>query len=365
MGPAGRPARGPATHRRVVPGAPRGALGVSDGGGAVPAISVVVPSHDRPLRLRWLLNALQEQTLDPAQWEVVVAHDSSGPETEELLRTHPLAAAGVLRHLTFDPGPGPAVKRNAGWRAARAPRILFTDDDCRPPRDWVANGLAAALARPDAILQGRTTIDPDELAVRQRVPHARSQEVDPPVPWAQTCNILYPRAVLEATGGFDESLPLAAGEDTDLALRARALGAPYEAAPDVLTYHCVEPASLLARMREVQRWEHLPFVVRAHPEVRDGLPGFGTCWKPAHARLPAAAAGVTLAATALARRRPGLLGAGVAAVVPWALAAAPRYGRDPRGVARSVSELPGRFALDVAEFTALARGSVRYRTLLL
>jgi hypothetical protein len=332
---------------------------------ARPAISVVVPSHDRPLRLRWLLNALEEQTLDPAQWEVIVAHDSSGPETEDLLRTHPLAGAGVLRHLTFEPGPGPAIKRNAAWRAARAGAVLFTDDDCRPPRDWVANALAATLASPGAILQGRTTIDPDELAVKHRVPHARSQEVDPPVPWAQTCNIIYPRAVLEATGGFDETLPLAAGEDTDLALRARALGTPYLAAPEVLTYHCVEPATLLARMREVQRWEHLPFVVRAHPEVREGLPGWGTCWKPAHARLPVAAAGLALAAVALRRRRPAPLVAGLAAVVPWALVASPQYGNSPRGVARAISELPGRFALDAAEVTALARGSIRYRTLLL
>ena len=28
-----------------------------------PEIAVVVPSHDRPVRLRWLLNALEEQTL--------------------------------------------------------------------------------------------------------------------------------------------------------------------------------------------------------------------------------------------------------------------------------------------------------------
>ncbi|MDX6659127.1 MAG: hypothetical protein QOH62_3920, partial [Solirubrobacteraceae bacterium] len=41
-----------------------------------PLISVVVPSHDRPLRLRWLLNALDEQTLAREQWEVIVAHDS-------------------------------------------------------------------------------------------------------------------------------------------------------------------------------------------------------------------------------------------------------------------------------------------------
>src|SRR5213593_4083172 len=58
---------------------------------ADPLISVVVPSHERPLRLRWLLNALEEQTLAREQWEVIVAHDS-GPETQELLREHPLAA---------------------------------------------------------------------------------------------------------------------------------------------------------------------------------------------------------------------------------------------------------------------------------
>ena len=36
--------------------------------------SVVVPSHGRPLRLRWLLNALEEQTY-AEPWEVVVVHD--------------------------------------------------------------------------------------------------------------------------------------------------------------------------------------------------------------------------------------------------------------------------------------------------
>ena len=36
------------------------------------AVSVVVASHARHLRLRWLLNAFEEQTLAPERWEVVV-----------------------------------------------------------------------------------------------------------------------------------------------------------------------------------------------------------------------------------------------------------------------------------------------------
>src|SRR5207247_9572197 len=97
--------------------------------------------------------------------------------------------------------------------------------------------------------------------------HAGTQEGSPPTPVAQTCNIAYARALLERSGGFDEALPLAAGEDTDLAIRAQALGAQIVAAPEVLTYHAVEAVTLPARLRETWRWQHLAYVVRRHPQL--------------------------------------------------------------------------------------------------
>jgi hypothetical protein len=69
-------------------------------------------------------------------------------------------------------------------------------------------------------------------------------------------------------------------------------------------------------------------------------------WKPSHAWLLAALVA-----------RPALLG--------WALAARPRYGRSPRGVARTLTELPGRAVVDAVEIAVLARASLRERTLLL
>src|SRR5687767_2596840 len=112
---------------------------------STPEIAVVVASHDRALRLRWLLNALEEQTLERDRWEIVVGHDSEGPETDELLTTHPLALSGSLRHVTLPPGSAPpGANRNAALRIVRAPLVAFTDDDCRPPRDWLANALKAA-----------------------------------------------------------------------------------------------------------------------------------------------------------------------------------------------------------------------------
>ena len=45
-----------------------------------PAASVVIASHGRPLRLRWLLNALEEQTLPRAEWELIVVQYAGGGE---------------------------------------------------------------------------------------------------------------------------------------------------------------------------------------------------------------------------------------------------------------------------------------------
>jgi GT2 family glycosyltransferase len=316
-----------------------------------PGVAVVVPSHDRPLRLRWLLNALEEQTLDRERWELIVAHDSIDPETAELLAKHPLEP----RVIEFAPGPGPAHKRNAGWRATEAPLIVFTDDDCRPPPEWLERLVEACEAAPEAIVQGRTTPDPDETALLHAAPWSRTQEIDPPTVWAQTCNIAYPRAVLERLGGFDERLPVASGEDTDLAQRAVEAGVALVAAPEAETHHAVDATWMAPALRAAWRWGHLAYLVKRHPGLRDAMPA-RVFWKRSHALL------LLGAAAGLATRRPA---AGALALVPWALEARPRYGHGARGLVRAASELPGRAALDATEIAALASGSVRYRTLLL
>ncbi|HEX2085576.1 MAG TPA: glycosyltransferase [Solirubrobacteraceae bacterium] len=311
-------------------------------------IAVAVASHARPVRLLWLLNALEEQTLPRERWEVVVAHDS-GPasHTERVLAGHPLAAAGVLRHVTLSRPGGPAELRNAAWRATTAPLIAFTDDDCRPPPEWLERALAAARSAPGAVVQGTTRPDPDETGLL-RAARVRTMWVDPPAWQAQTCNIVYPRAAVERAGGFDErDLPLCAGEDTDLFCRT---GAPLVAAPGVLTYHAVEPMSVVARVRFAWRWRQLPALVARHPELRRHAE-LGVFWKRRHARFLLALAG-------LAARRPAL-------ALPWALAALPSYGPGVRGRVRAVSELPGQALVDAVEVAALAQGSARHRTLFL
>ena len=316
---------------------------------SAPEASVVVPAHGRALRLRWLLNALEDQTLDAERFEAIVVHDGTDAGIAGALRDHP-----EVREVRVGRGTGTApVQRNAGWRAAAAPLVVFTDDDCRPPREWLERALAAARANPGAIVQGAVRPDPDEEALVQRAPHARTLTVEPPSAWGQTANIAYPREVLERAGGFDETLP--AVDDTDLEQRALGAGARLVAAPDAVTFHAVHAAGLGALLRSLWRWQHVPAVVKRHPHLREGMP-LRIFWKERHASFLLAVGGALLAP-----RRPAAL----VLALPWVRAALPAYGASARGRARAASELPGRALADGTEVLALARGSLRHRTILL
>ncbi|HEY0633257.1 MAG TPA: glycosyltransferase [Thermoleophilaceae bacterium] len=317
-----------------------------------PEVSVVVPSHERPLRLRWLLNALEEQSLPRDRWELVVVHDCRGESSEELLHTHPLRADGTLRHLRLPAGTGtPGRQRNAGWREAHARLIAFTDDDCRPDRRWLEEMVHAARANEGAIVQGATRPDPFEAEILA-APHARTIEVDPPGPFAQTCNILYPRALLERAGGFAEALQ--SGEDADLAERCVAAGAGYVGARDAVVFHAVESSTLVGAIRRTARWQDLAYVVKHHSHVRERLE-LRVFWRRSHMLLALA-----LGASTALRSRSAL-----ALALPYLHDGLTRRGRGKRALLRASTELPGRFAIDLTEMATLARGSIRHRTFFL
>ena len=176
---------------------------------------MVVPTRNRAERVRVVLDALAGQTLPRDRFEVVVVDDGSAA---------PLAPSGADKLLKHDSPRGPAAARNTGWRAARAPLVAFTDDDCRPEPGWLEAGLRAHRTSPGSIVQGRTRPEPADEPILDR-PHSRSIRVDSLGPFFQTCNVFYPRELLERVGGFDERIPTPSSEDADLALRALASGA--------------------------------------------------------------------------------------------------------------------------------------------
>jgi glycosyltransferase involved in cell wall biosynthesis len=314
---------------------------------ATPDVSVVVATRERPDGVRALLDALERQTLARERFEIVIVDDGSSDATADVLRD-----PRIDSRLRQQPSRGPATARNLGWRAASAPLVAFTDDDCRPSPGWLVAGLEAHRAAPGALVQGRTTPEPGEEH-RLAHPRARSIRVEQLGPFFETCNVFYPRSLLERLRGFDETIPTAGSEDTDLAMRAFEVGARAVFAPEALVHHAVHVFSLAQAVRFTYRWRTLVRMLRRHPALRSAFPWRGRIWRETHARLLLALLGLALAP----RQRLFLL---------WCLPyLSYRHGWRPAGLARTLRELPGVAVVDLAELGVLAAASARHRRLLL
>lgn len=201
-----------------------------------PQLSVVVPTRDRPDRLGVCLAALERQTAP--QLEIVVVDDAS----RDARAVAEAVAAAPRARLVRGAGRGPAAARNAGVRAARAPVICFTDDDCEPDPGWaqalgrrITEGTCAAAGptrngRPGSVLAA---------AAQAIATHLAEATMDPAsgrMRFAPTSNLAC-RAEVCRSIPFDERYPLAAGEDRDWCARLADAGHSLVFEPAALVRH--------------------------------------------------------------------------------------------------------------------------------
>jgi GT2 family glycosyltransferase len=307
----------------------------------------VVTSKNREQRLGALLRTLREQDLGPDRFEVVIVDNDSSDGTAEMLERESGSGELRLRVVRNQVDRGTGAARNLGWRAAEGSLIAFTDDDCELAPNWLTSLIEAAKSNPGAVLQGRTEPIPaerDELG-----PLARTMEVTSLGPYFQTCNIAYPRELLERLDGFDsEAFPSWGGEDTDLAWRAIDAGADAVFVDGARAYHAVNQLGLKGNLRRARGWSDTMGVIARHPGVRAHLHR-RVFWKRSHQLLLGAFAGALLA------RR-----------YPVALLLAIPYLRLLKGRAWGRPWLIPFFAVhDALELFATVRGAIRNRTLVL
>lgn len=312
-----------------------------------PEVAVVVSTRDRAARLSALLSSLRHQTLGPDRFEVVIVDDGSRDRTPDVLSA--AVAEGDLRikALASEQSARQGAGRNRGWRAARAPLIAFTDDDCEATPEWLEEMLRAARENPGGIVQGRTAPHPAEF--HRSGPFTRTMDVAGLGPFYQTCNVLYPRKLLERLGGFDERLP--PGEDADLAWRAFAAGAGAVFAPGAVVFHAVENLGMRGHLRVARRWTDAMGIFK-HPGLRREVLWYAIFWKRQHALLTEAALGVALAR----RSRLALL-----LVLPYL-----RHLRHRCRDSRTPLALAPYFVVhDAVETYTAVRGAIRHRVLVI
>ncbi len=197
-------------------------------------LSVVIPTSRRPDLLCRCLAAVLSQTLDRAAYEVIVVDDGQSSDTQAVVDAFRLRPdAPVVRLVRPRHGWGPAIARNAGWRAAYGKVIAFTGDDMVPASDWLANGeralvpglvaLCGAVSRPrvDSRVERRTGNEPERMR--------RSG-------FAST-NAFVRRSALLTTGGFDERFHCEWREDSDLQFRLLRDAGPVGRSPETVVEH--------------------------------------------------------------------------------------------------------------------------------
>jgi GT2 family glycosyltransferase len=201
------------------------------------AVSVVIPTCRRPGLLVRCLRALLVQDLKPARYEVIVVDDGADPATRTLVRDAAVSGRCLrIRYIPVTQRRGPAAARNTGWRAARAPVIAFTDDDCIPTRSWLTAGLAGL--RPGiAGVSGRIVVP----LGRAPTDHARATAGLETAEFA-TANCFYRRDALVRAGGFDERFTAAWREDADLFLTLLEQKHRLRFVPAAVVIHPVRPA---------------------------------------------------------------------------------------------------------------------------
>ncbi|MFD1600376.1 FkbM family methyltransferase [Halobellus rarus] len=192
-----------------------------------PPVSIVVTVRNDRENLEGCLDALAD--LSYPSYEVVVVDDGSTDGTVEAATDHQLTEEGRLRLVEVGSAEEPigiGASRNRGVAAAARDVIAFTDADCRPRPEWLAD-LVPCLAGHDLIggrvrPAGGTTASAYEAVNSSLDMGAHAARVDPGggTPYLPTANLVGTRAVFEAVPFPERNV----AEDVEVCWNAVAAG---------------------------------------------------------------------------------------------------------------------------------------------
>ncbi len=319
--------------------------------------SVIVPTYHRADLLGRCLAALGSQQVGPGDYEVVVADDAASPATRRQTEEFAASSRATVRYVAVTGPHGPAAARNAGWRAARGEVLAFTDDDCLPAPDWLAEGLAALGADPAAsAASGKVVVPLPDCPTDYERDAAGLERAE-----FVTANLFCHREALETVGGFDERFTAAWREDSDLQFALLGLGRRIVSAPRAVVVHPVRPAPWGVCLKQTRKVLFDALLYKKHPHLyRRHI----RRWPRWDYYATVAAAGASLAAALAGAPLASLAAAGV-----WTALTGQFCARRLRGTSRSpghIAEMVLTSALvpPLAVFWRLY-GAVKFRVLFL
>lgn len=190
----------------------------------LPAVSLIISSKGRYSEIHKLLASLAQQTM--RDMEVIVVDQNDDDRLSSILEGHPFP----IRHVRMPQTTGVSCGRNIGLGQASAPLVIFPDDDCWYPSDFLERAVATMDAMCLDALTGRPT-DEAGNPIQGRFERS-SRYIDKGNVWTTQIEWLsiWRRERLIDLGGFDEAVgvgaksPWQSAEGQDLMLRLLASG---------------------------------------------------------------------------------------------------------------------------------------------
>ncbi|MCA9919024.1 MAG: glycosyltransferase [Anaerolineales bacterium] len=184
-------------------------------------VSIIIPALNAHKTLSACLQACQSQQLPAGvTTEIILVDDGSTDSTQAIAQ-----AAGVQLVQHAKPR-GAGAARNSGLAVATGEITLFTDADCMPEPNWVAEMLRPF---PDPTVQGGkgiyATNQPELVARFVQIEYEDKYDLlraQPVIDFIDTYSAGYRTAVLRESGGFDEAIHYV--EDQELSFRLAAAG---------------------------------------------------------------------------------------------------------------------------------------------
>jgi GT2 family glycosyltransferase len=218
------------------------------------AVSVVVPTRDRPALLEHTLESLLWQDYPRARYEILVVDDCS---------LTPVRVPAGVRLFRHQQASGPNAARNTGAREARHDLLCFVDDDIEAPPDWLRELATGAGRNPNAwCLGGPIRLRLEDVSLRG-CSYCKRQTGETELELGEEervssdymfgANFAVRKRALREAGDFDESRPIYF-EELEWQDRVRAAGGEIVYLPAAWLWHRRTRDSMRFRARLLRRF---------------------------------------------------------------------------------------------------------------
>jgi glycosyltransferase involved in cell wall biosynthesis len=200
----------------------------------VPEISIIVPVYNGEKTIAKCLESLASQETK-RNYEIIAVDDGSADDTKKIIKKMKKVRLMEQKHK------GPAAARNLGAKHAKGSILLFTDSDCIFDANWIKEMTKPFRNKDIAGVQGRYKTRQksivarfSQLEIEERYERMSSRKY---IDFIGSYSAGYRKDIFLSFNGFDESFPVASGEDPEFSFKLAEAGKRMVFNQEAVVYH--------------------------------------------------------------------------------------------------------------------------------